>query len=213
MGQEFLHETILRGREAIEKFAKFHIAISGIGVVGSNLAENLVRQGFRKLTIIDFDRIEEHNVGPQNYYSDAVGMLKVPALQNQLYRIAETPVVGINKELANHNIRGPLRGVDLVIDSLDRSAAREAVRLYCQVQRIACLHIGLNEDYAEVIWNEQYRVPKETDVDVCDYPLSRNIAMLAVVIASEVIVNFVLLGERKSYCITLKDFKIERMEV
>lgn len=213
MGQEFLHETILRGKEAIEKFAKFHIAISGIGVVGSNLAENLVRQGFRKLTIIDFDRIEEHNIGPQNYYSDSVGTLKVPALQNQLYRIAGTPVVGINKELANHNIRGPFRDVDLVVDSLDRSAAREAVKLYCRAQKINCLHIGLNEDYAEVIWNEQYRVPKETDVDVCDYPLSRNIAMLAVVIASEVIIDFILNGKKVSYVATLKDFTIEKMEM
>lgn len=212
MGQEFLHETILRGQQAIEQLAKFHVVLCGVGAIGSNLAEHLARQGFKKLTIVDFDKIEEHNIGTQSYYSDSIGMLKTVALQNQLYRIAKTPAIAINREIMNHNIRAPLHGADLVIDSFDRSPAREAIKLYCRAQKVPCLHVGLNENYAEVIWNEQYRVPKETGVDVCDYPLSRNIVALAVVVASEVIVNFALLGERKSYCITLKDFKIERME-
>lgn len=213
MSQEFLHEEILRGKEAIKKLSEFSIVISGVGTVGSNLAEHLARQGLQKLTIVDYDRVAEHNIGTQSYYSDSVGMLKVTALQNQLFRIARTPAIAVNKELMNHNIRTALHGADLVIDSLDRSAAREAVKLYCCVQKVPCLHIGLNENYAEVIWNEQYRVPKEIGVDVCDYPLSRNIALLAIVIASEVIIDFALNGKKVSYVATLKDFTIERMEV
>jgi len=56
-------------------------------------------------------------------------------------------------------------------------------------------------------------VPKERGIDVCDYPLSRNIVMLSVVIASEVIIDFILNGKKVSYVATLKDFTIERMEV
>ncbi len=76
-----------------------------------------------------------------------------------------------------------------------------------------CLHVCLSADYAEVLWNEGYRVPRdmaEAGVDVCDYPLARNLIQFAVAIASEAIVRFVLEGERLSASFTLRDMRVNR---
>ena len=45
----------------------------------------------------------------------------------------------------------------------------------------------LAADYAEIIWNDRYRVPSPSHDDVCDYPLARNLVTLAVSVACEVL--------------------------
>jgi hypothetical protein len=62
---------------------------------------------------------------------------------------------------------------------------------------------------AEVTWNEVYRVPTNVKgMDVCEYPLARNIVMLAVTVATEVLIRYVDTGRKESYIITLGDLKV-----
>jgi len=82
---------------------------------------------------------------------------------------------------------------------------------HCLSARIPCLHVGLNADYAEVIWNEVYRVPGDTaepGANACEYPLARNLVQFAVALASEAIVRFFLEGRRCSYSFTLRDLQV-----
>jgi hypothetical protein len=72
--------------------------------------------------------------------------------------------------------------------------------------------VGLYEDYCEVIWDQRYRVPKDVAGDVCDYPLARNLALLAVVIASEQILKFVGAGERTDWSGTLGDLAVRQID-
>jgi hypothetical protein len=57
-----------------------------------------------------------------------------------------------------------------------------------------------------------YRVPGDVAGDVCEYPLARNLVLLAVAIASETLIHFVLAGERQSRSATLKDFAVRDLE-
>jgi hypothetical protein len=84
------------------------------------------------------------------------------------------------------------------------------VQDYARSAKVSCLHVGLAADYCEIIWDERYRVPREVGVDVCDYPLARNVVMLAVVVASEVIVRFAMTEERTDWMATLGDLAITR---
>ena len=102
-----------------------------------------------------------------------------------------------------------LKGSALVIDTFDNSVARQAVTDFCARASLPCLHAGLAGDYGEVIWNEQYRVPSPTQDDICDYPLARNLVMLTVAVACEVVVGFAATGERRSFTVTLGDFAVK----
>ena len=74
-----------------------------------------------------------------------------------------------------------------------------------------CLHVGLAADYAEAIWDAQYRVPGEVAGDVCDYPLARTIVALATAVACDLVLRFLEAGREENWSITLRDFAIRPM--
>ena len=155
--------------------------------------------------VIDRDRIEERNLSTQPYYRSDVGAFKAKILANNLYRAIGTQVEAETKELTAANAAQLLKGSGLIVDVFDNSTSRQAVEEYGDRTRTPCLHAGLSADYAEVIWNEVYRVPSDVNDDVCDYPLARNLVILTVSVACEAIVSFVATGEQRHFTITLKD--------
>ena len=60
------HETLYRGDAALARLSNTRLTMCGAGAVGSNLVPHLVRQGVRTITVIDFDRVEAHNVGTKD---------------------------------------------------------------------------------------------------------------------------------------------------
>ncbi len=210
--QTFLHEQLYRGEDLVRRLAATRITICGAGALGSNLADNLARQGASSLRTIDHDRVEEHNINTQTYTQADVGAWKVEALRKQLFRATGIEINAIRKELSAANARTLLKESDLVVDCFDNRAARSAVQDYARQSNVPTLHVGLNTDYCEVIWDEHYRVPEDVGGDVCEYPLARNIVLLAIVIASEAIVCFAESGERIARSATLRDMAVRPVE-
>jgi len=209
MREKFYHEGLYRGDEALRKLSQIRLTVCGAGAVGSNLVNNLVRQGLPNITVIDFDRVETHNVGTQTYTESDVGMFKVEALQAEVFRAVGIEITAIRQTLTARNVEKLLQDADLVVDGFDNHAARALMTEHGRTAGIPCLHVGLSADYAEVVWNEQYIVPRDTtEADVCDYPLARNLIQFAVALASEVIVRFVITGQRQNYSFTMQDLQI-----
>src|SRR5438034_5962398 len=132
MAGKFHHEALYRGEAQLKKLAEVRVVLCGAGALGSNLADNLIRQGFSKLRVIDHDRIEEHNVSTQLYGESEVGTWKVDALRNRLFRAAGVEVEPVRKELAEGNVKQLLKDVDLVIDAFDNSPSRQLVQDHCR---------------------------------------------------------------------------------
>lgn len=208
----FFHEQQYRAPELMATLKTFPLTICGCGANGANLIENLARAGFGKIKVIDRDRVEEHNLSTQPYYKGDIGAYKAKILTNSLYRALGVGIEAEAKELTSDNVAQLLRGSELVIDAFDNSVSRQILKDYCQTQSLPCLHIGLASDYAEILWNDIYRVPSPMNDDVCDYPLARNLVLLAVAVASEVIITYIATGEQHNYTITLKDLAITRVD-
>lgn len=208
----FFHEQLHRTPALMTQIKDLPVTVCGAGALGANITENLARSGFAKLVVIDRDRIEERNLSTQPYYKSDVGAYKAKILTNTLYRALGITVDGRSKELTTTNAAQLLRDTSLVIDTFDNSIGRQAVHDYCKNAQIPCLHVGLERDYAEVIWNDIYRVPSPTNDDVCDYPLARNLVMLTVAVACEVIINFVASEQQQSFTVTLGDFAVKLFE-
>lgn len=205
----FLHEQLYRTDTVMAKLKEFPVAICGAGALGANLAENLARAGFGKLKVIDRDRIEERNLSTQPYYRSDVGAFKAKILANNLYRAIAAKVEAETKELTTANASQLLKNSGLIVDVFDNSISRQAVKDYADQTGIPCFHAGLASDYAEVIWNDVYRVPSNVNDDVCDYPLARNLVMLTVAVMSEAIATFIATGEQCNFTITLKDLAVQ----
>ena len=209
----FFHEQLYRTDAVMAKLKEFPVTICGAGALGANLAENLVRAGFGKLKVIDRDRIEERNLSTQPYYRSDIGAFKAKILANNLYRAIGTKVEAETKELTEANAAQLLKASGLIVDVFDNSTSRRVVKECGDCTGIPCLHAGLSTDYAEVIWNEVYRVPSDVNDDVCDYPLARNLVMLTVAVACEAIVAFVATGEQRHFTITLKDLSVQSLNL
>jgi molybdopterin/thiamine biosynthesis adenylyltransferase len=212
MPGKFHHEEIFRGADSLARLSALRLTLCGAGALGSHLADNLARQGFGSLRVIDRDRVEEHNVSTQLYGESDVGGWKVEVLRNRIFRVTGVEIDTVAKELTDRNAKGLFKDAGLVIDTFDNSASRQLVQDQCRALGLACLHIGLHTDYGEVIWDEHYRVPRDVAGDVCDYPLARNLVLFTVAIASEVLVHFALAGSRQDWSVTLADFAVRPME-
>jgi len=113
------------GETKLAKIEKAKIGIAGAGGLGSNCAACLVRAGFKRFTIADFDRVEPSNLDRQFYFEDQVGMQKVAALEANLRRInpcLELHMLPVKLEPAN--IPEIFRDCDVVMECLDRAESK-----------------------------------------------------------------------------------------
>jgi molybdopterin-synthase adenylyltransferase len=209
----FFHEQLYRTPALMAQLRDFSVTVCGAGALGANITENLARSGFGKLVVIDRDRIEERNLSTQPYYKSDIGAYKAKILTNTLYRALGVTVDGRSKELTAANAPQFLRDTNLVIDTFDNSVSRQVLKDYCKDAQIPCVHVGLASDYAEIIWNDIYRVPSPANDDVCDYPLARNLVLLATAVACESVITFVASGQQQSFTVTLGDFAVKSFEL
>lgn len=97
--------------------ARIHIV--GCGSVGSTIAENLARCGVTKMTLWDFDKVENHNIVNQMFNQNDVGKLKVEALKDILTDI--NPEIIDDIELKPDGWQGKLMSgyIFLCVDSIE----------------------------------------------------------------------------------------------
>lgn len=60
--EEFKRTVSFWGEEAQQHLARLHVGIVGLGSVGMLVHEALTRMGVRRITVLDFDRVERHNL-------------------------------------------------------------------------------------------------------------------------------------------------------
>ena len=107
-----------------------HVAIVGIGGVGSWSVEALARSGVEKLTLIDFDHIAESNINRQIHALDnTLGLSKVQAMKQRIAQInPQCEVVCVDEFVTSDNWPLILSAkVDAVIDACDQIKAKTAM--------------------------------------------------------------------------------------
>ncbi|RDW15405.1 MoeB/ThiF family adenylyltransferase [Oceanobacillus chungangensis] len=111
-----------------EKIGEKHILILGCGALGTANAENLVRAGIGKLTIIDRDYVEFSNLHRQHLFTeqDAIDQVpKVIAAKSKLEEInSDARIEAHILDATAVSLRPHLKEVDLVIDATDNFDTR-----------------------------------------------------------------------------------------
>lgn len=116
------------GAEHLRKIQQTRIGIAGAGGLGSNCAVNLVRSGFRKFVIVDFDKIEYSNLNRQFYFYHQVGLPKVKALQENLLAINPNLELDVRQEkIEEHNVEVIFRNCDVVVEAFDQAPYKKMI--------------------------------------------------------------------------------------
>jgi tRNA A37 threonylcarbamoyladenosine dehydratase len=122
-----------------------HVAVVGIGGVGSWAAEALARSGVGALTLIDLDHIAESNINRQIHALDStVGQAKVLAMRERVAQIHPGCRVNTVEEFVEPGNWPQLlpTGVDAVIDACDELKAKAAMAAWALQSRALFISCG-----------------------------------------------------------------------
>jgi len=97
------------------------IGIAGAGGLGSNCATILVRSGFEKLVIADFDLVETSNLNRQAYTPQDIGKPKVMCLKESLLRINPQLSIHAHQVTLNDKNSAEIFGpCDVAVEAFDK---------------------------------------------------------------------------------------------
>lgn len=135
----------LYGRRALDAFRQSHIAIVGLGGVGSWAAEALARSGIGTLTLIDMDDICVSNTNRQLHALEGqYGRPKTDAMADRLRAI--NPHADVRAHfgfLTTKNAAGLITPeMSGVVDAIDSVKAKAALIAHCQRRKIPLVCAG-----------------------------------------------------------------------
>lgn len=132
--ERFTRTKMVIGESGIMKLEKAHVAVFGIGGVGSFAVEALARAGIGKITMIDFDTIATTNINRQIHaLEDTVGQFKVDAMKERLLKINPDIEVSAIRSLYNDETCAAIfsETFDYVIDAIDMITWKMHLIEYC----------------------------------------------------------------------------------
>ena len=162
---------MLVGEEGLNKLSSCHVAVFGLGGVGSYTAEALARAGVGELTIIDNDTVSVSNINRQLYaLSSTVGMDKTEVARKRIEDINPDCKVNVRTEFYLPENAESFFDVkyDYIADAIDTVSAKLDLAEQAQkrnIPMIACMGTGNKLDPT------QFRVSDINKTSVC--PLCR----------------------------------------
>lgn len=141
MIHEFSRTEMLIGNAGLEALKGSHVAVFGVGGVGSHAIEALARSGVGQLTLVDNDTVSLTNINRQSIaLHSTVGQYKTQVMKQKLTDINpdcrvstfETFVLPDNMDALFDQI-GP---VDYILDAIDTVTAKLALVVFARDHKI-----------------------------------------------------------------------------
>lgn len=135
----------LYGVAGADRIRGAHVAVIGLGGVGSWAAEALARSGVARLTLVDLDHVAESNLNRQIQALDStVGQAKVLAMQARIADIHPgCHVDAVEAFVEPDSWPAVLPAVpDAVVDACDQMRAKTAIAAWCLRERVPLVVAG-----------------------------------------------------------------------
>ncbi|MCX5698815.1 MAG: sulfur carrier protein ThiS adenylyltransferase ThiF [Candidatus Omnitrophica bacterium] len=110
------------GKPGLRKIQSTVVGIAGLGGLGSNCAVSLVRSGFRKFILADFDKVEYGNLNRQFYFLDQAGLYKTDCLKANLSRInPNLDITLVRQKISEDNAAEVFADCGVVVEAFDKA--------------------------------------------------------------------------------------------
>lgn len=114
------------GEDRLARLQRVKIGMAGCGGLGSNCAMHLVRSGFTRFVLVDFDRVEFSNLNRQAFFSAQVGEFKAEALAANMRAVNPDLELEIYVERIDvARVKRLFGECDAVVEALDRAVAKK----------------------------------------------------------------------------------------
>lgn len=172
MSVRFAGSRRLFGTEGFRRLQQAHVAVIGVGGVGSWAVETLARSGVGYLTLIDGDVVVESNINRQlQALGSTLGRPKVSVLAERIAEI--NPLCHVNAIqlfLTPENMDGLIgkNRSDFVIDAIDSVRDKAGLIAYCRDHAIPLITVGSAGGQLD-----------PTRIDICDLSRTQQEPLLA----------------------------------
>lgn len=116
------------GQSNHEKMAKMRVGIIGLGSVGSMVSENLARMGIEKFVLIDFDKVEPHNLDRLvGATKKDIGKYKVKIAERHIRNVktaSRVQIRSVTKSIYEKEAYKEALDCDILFSCVDRPRAR-----------------------------------------------------------------------------------------
>lgn len=141
MDERTIRARMLLGAEAMERIKNSHVAVFGLGGVGSWCAEALARSGVGRITLIDRDTVGISNINRQLIaLTSTVDMPKARAMAERIHdidpSIVTSCIVGHYEAADRERF---FADYDFVVDCIDLVSCKIDLIMTCRERGIACI--------------------------------------------------------------------------
>ena len=135
------------GSESQDDISRLRVGIVGLGSVGCIVAESMARIGVSRVTLIDPDRVEEHNLDRLLYGTPSdIGKSKVHLAAQAMRRNATAERIEVTSlPVSVHSSVGYLAALDcdLLFSCVDRPVARDVLNYIAQAHLVPVIDGGV----------------------------------------------------------------------
>ena len=134
------HEKLV-GQRGKERLEKSHVVIFGIGGVGGFAAEALARVFIGRITLVDFDVVDESNLNRQiAALRSTIGKPKVEVMKRRIEDINPACCVEAKNVFVDAENADDLIGeASYAVDAVDNVTAKLAIISACRQKNIPCI--------------------------------------------------------------------------
>ena len=135
----------LYGENGLARLKEVHVAVVGVGGVGSWAVEALARNAVGQITMIDMDIVSESNINRQlPAMTSTIGRDKTLVLQERIMKINPNCDVAIVDDFVTvDNVKNILPvDANYVLDCIDNFRVKAAMIAHCQRNKMPILTIG-----------------------------------------------------------------------
>ena len=167
MTTQYDRSQLLIGETGLQKLRQAHVAIAGIGGVGSYVAEALARAGIGRLTLIDHDVIDVTNLNRQIHaLHSTIGQAKVTVMQERIADIdPDIDVIAKTDFILPENIDKVFNeSYNYLIDAIDTITSKLAIILWAKTHQIPII---CSMGTANKLDNRQFILTDISQTKVC----------------------------------------------
>ena len=139
------------GPVAQNALARLHVGIVGLGSVGCLVAEAVARMGIARVTLVDPDRVEEHNLDRLLYGTTRdIGRLKVDVAADAMRQNATASNIDVTAlPLSVHQKSAYEHALDcdIIFSCVDRPVARDVLNFVSQAHMIPVVDGGVSVEF------------------------------------------------------------------
>lgn len=128
--EKFIRTEMLIGKENLDRLKDSHVAVFGIGGVGSYTTEALARAGVGQLTLIDADTVNKSNINRQLIATvNTIGCKKVEVAKSRILEINPDAKVSVYPIFFDEKTMGEIdfSGIDYIVDAIDSVKSKVAL--------------------------------------------------------------------------------------